>query len=258
MSVIFSKAGHLKRSNNTGNDLRKLMESWDGRFLVKGSALAEDYINHRFAIALVVEVSAAFWANQSNRITPNPQRAGRVGGRIIIILDYCQLPVVADTHHRKQTMLVHPVKLVQRNQLVTSAVRLLHFDDDFSKVRSGALYRSEFTFAYKRIPIIVDWEVYSLVCFSSCGQDDLVCDVVEGGSQIVNDVAHYWRHSGEQTEIAGAVNEMESPGLRVFLYGDKVAADFSVGVDQFFKLSDVLVGPFDLRSGASKGFLLKG
>lgn len=255
---VLPEAMRLQRVDHTSDELRKLMEGWDNRLSRRRLSLPEAYLDGRMVIALIVEVGAASSPDHSRRLPSDaPEGAPDEGRRIIVVLNRLEANLCDKDGWNKQGVFVHPVELIERQQTVPSAVRFLEIGNDLGDVGRCPLYRSVMTLTFKRLPVFVDGEMQVGVRDGPRCAGSFMGDIVQRGSQVVYSIPDDLRPTAWEVAKGGSHEHRWMPGLRVSLHPDRVGARLEVAGKPFLKLSDVLVGPFDLRLRSEKCFASK-
>src|SRR5262249_55593709 len=146
----------------------------------------------------------------------------------------------------QQPMLVDIVQSVQCPQgVIPSVVRFYRVADKRDEFVPNSLYFPITKGVYKFLPRLFDRKIKEFVRTASAQRDQFPHHEVESGAHSVNSLAH------DQPSIFGSGgNEFQGQnilsGIRIFLRDHTVKVSLDEGIEQVIKITDFLIGAFDL------------
>jgi hypothetical protein len=232
--------------DHTRHQLRKLMQGWDNRLILEGQSRVKTYIEGRSSIVLVMNRRLAARIGDPCGIGNKNEAVSGFLGDVVIVLRCIDLDRGRNGMDKQESVLVRSVQLVEPNKWIPSAVRLYLIDDQVGDVGSDALYFSETMLTYERIKLNIDREIQIRVRFLECA-DDSPCEVIESTPQIVNCVSSHHLHNLFVGQYWREIDRRLHPIRLSVVVGEKrTRARLMDSSKNFFNISDVLVGPFDL------------
>jgi len=258
-----------KQSLKTGDDginkIRKMMEKWQNRMTLDNLRLCERYLNGDVVLFIIVipagelslghpsEYCAIFqnvdslsrlegiengWVDLRDGNSPAPTNPVFRQGNVA--------PPAGSADH-EQTMLVNNVEMMDQPEIVVSSLIRVQSVDHAFRDRADSLYLSQ------KVGFIFGRSVKNRELNPSrdvaVRLNELPNEMVEGAPQIVDSIPD------DAGEIIGdspvAINsdllDFVS-GLRIILADDEVGVGLAEGVNAGFKITDVILGPFDFKS----------
>lgn len=234
----------LQRLDNTRNELRELMQSWNDRLVLERFSLAEAYQSGRVGIALVVDIGRAVRGDHGP--TRQEQIAVGAGSRyVIVVSNHLNDEFCYGLGGNQQPMFVGSVQLIEPAELATA--RIYEIGDDSGDIRSMPLYLSVVFFAYQRLPVAVYRKGRRFRIYPEWPQN-IGGEIVQGRAQVVNRVSneHGDRNSGDFSESRSDEFKRCLSALSVYVSPGSVAVHCDQIMAPTLNLLDVLVGPFDL------------
>lgn len=153
-------------------------------------------------------------------------------------------------HQQKQPMFIDVIGVIQPGQHVVvgrCVVVGLRFLDQISSARTHAFYTSTFTSAMECLPVFFDRKEMMSPRRSSVSDDQRGYEVIEAGTQMVNDLA------GEHGDVMGnPARPLDTKdvfaGIVLEVADNFVSARFEKSNNLGFEMVDCLVCPLDLNS----------
>lgn len=233
---------YLESRNRAVRYFAELMERWDNRLTFKGLPTAKDYADGRYAIALYFKVSSA---GDEAEVLPGGERdTADIDDVLILVLHHEVGNLCGRDHRNNQLMFVDNVELVEGpDGLLPSFVWLYRVKDKVDQEGHELLYFSLLKHISKAIPGLVKREI-------TCGFRPTMCDddfahhEIESGSHVVDSISENERNIFR--EWTGFDCGCLISGLRVRLSDQTMTIGLDKGLEPFFKLDDVAIGPFNL------------
>jgi len=239
---LLSEPEKLKRLDRLGGELRQLQKRLDDWSSFERLSFAEQYGCGRLALACYFESSATV-LNQAR--DPALLQSHRKISETIVTC----LIVKADASeflHRhscdQKVMFVEVVEGADRPKTkVASVVDAYLVDKQDGKFGQGFLYNSVRGMGARIVPVLCNRERDLISPFPEYGDHRMV----EGASQVVNDIANDKRNLGWRRAKGRDLNQLVS-GLRITLHDQTAELRLEESSENRFKLLDVAVGPLNL------------
>jgi hypothetical protein len=226
------------------NEFRELMERWDNRLTLENLNILEKYHQGRLRVALHLNVAGhLYYACFSTRTTAS----SKLGDLCLPTNAYLGNDQSrADKHGQKPMMFIDNVQVVESIQgVIPSSVWLYDISDESDNVRRDSLYCSVLNGLYTFLPCFSKWETGLPGGSATAQTDKLVRDVIESGTQIMDDVTHALGNPFGYL-IEHLKHQRRFPCLRVLLDVDTVKVSLRECGKHVIELVDKLIGPFDL------------
>lgn len=255
---MLPEAVRFERIDDTRDKFCQLAKRWNNRLVLEGFSLSEAYAKGRIAILLVMQccfrsrLGFSRIANDAVNSTQTGEHedcSGRGGRRVIflILADADNHVVVFRDGRDQESMLVHSVKLVQRQELVSSLLRCYDISNYRSESGIGSLYHSVFTGSYKVFPRLIEREISAGRVVFPARNNYGTGEQVQGCAEIVNSVADNQRDFVGKSRFVSYADCMALASRSVILVGAcGINIKLDDSIEPCFKLLDVLVGPFNL------------
>lgn len=151
---------------------------------------------------------------------------------------------------KQQPMLVDYVKLMQSPQSVMPSLVWLESSNDGSGRRDDSLFCS-LESGFKFVSVVRDYEEVALHDVLTAAFNELTPQQIEGGSEVVNRISCNERQSRRwKREYVETILQLSRIGD--YISDDLIGFTLMKPLDRDFQLVDVLVGPFDLKTGAGQ------
>ncbi len=264
----------LKAGDDAINKLRELMERFKDRLTLDNLRLAERYVKGELLILVHMRSSCCptnapdfgvifqgshilrskrKWPRKVVResrdgIASGGPHAGQhdseCGAEIVDHrgIDGC------DRH--QEAVFVEVVKLMQHPELVIPSLVRFGRIDGLYRGWTHSLYFSR-TRGFVFIDALCDREISRLSGNIFVGKDELIGEVVESGSQVMDRVADEERHVVGNVPHNFDTKDLIT-GLRLLIGSDEVRVGLKKHLLSDFKITDVMLGPFDLQADAGK------
>ena len=241
---------------------RRLMEKWNNRITLDNLRLGERYLEGNLDVVLHWEfVGRAGRANQFVAVFHHAQSASNLpsGNRVELIrwpltadFDFggtaqCGAPRHCHTYDQ-MAVLVENVKVVNQPQVIvppTPSLVRFGFPNEFYGTRRESLYYSRelgFVFGSR----FADRKLVLSAGIRLTDHGELPDQVVQGRPEVVygiaDDTGEVMRDFGPDFDPKDLLSR-----LRILLEASSITVGFTKGRELLFKLSDVVVGPFDFR-----------
>jgi hypothetical protein len=259
--VLAPEAVRFQNIEHTSDELRQLAKRWDNRLILKGLSLAEQYVNGRIAIALVMEQSFRPLSRRSWLADNRPISLGMAGDHedpscrynwrivFLILADRDLKMGFSRNGWDKESMLIHAVKIVKGKEasISPSFVRFYDISDYKREIGHGALYKSVVRGTYEVLPRIAHREVNKGRIFFLPRDNDSGSKQIKGCAEIMDSVTDDQRDFVIKPRLPTYKDLMMFAAGNDILVGES-GADFRVNeiTEPNLQFVDMLVGPFDL------------
>ena len=229
--------------NDAKDDLRKLMQCWDNRLTFERLSLIEAYCDSRLSIALELEFAGHPQYIQYSALS-NSKSAILEDSPSCFSVNICQGG--NGSNGQQQSVFIGNVETVQGTKRgIPSFVRLYDIKNERDDIGTRHLYFSALQSGFKFLFGIPNWEVCPLGWCSTAQGDNLTSHEVQGSPQVVDSIAKDQRNFFRKG-FGHFKFEDIYPCVRVFLDVKTVKIGLDESIQEFVKLTDVLIGPFDL------------
>ena len=241
--------------DDAANRIRKFRQSWNDRFIFKSPRIAERYIDLQITIHVHIRyrggeldgANRCLFCHPTPSHSLNPTTTADTIKPTLIRCHRDPRNCRATNHERQEAMLVPNVEVVKEPKGVASVInsmvwlqpldQCLAASGDtlyFSALHGRSIFRS----------VVTDRALMAVARALSIRNDQLPQEMVDRGTQIMNDLAHKdretkWGHCTLQRELnyLGLIIRLGNETMRV---GRKKSLDFSV------ELLDLFIGPLNL------------
>lgn len=224
------------------DELCELMQRWDNRLSLERLSPAKHYRECRLSLALKLKVSGhSRYAKFS--ATGNGEGAVFKSDAPGPTIDVRQAS--HGYHWNQQQVFVCDVHLVERQEgVVASLVRFDLVEDTGNDIGMGDLYVSLAKGTFHLLSSLTNRKL-DVLCGPIRPSDELACDVINSGPQIVQGVAD---DKGNLLGEGLRDSELEDvvSGLRIFLDAKSIKISLEEVVQDGVQIEDVLLGPFNL------------
>ena len=231
--------------NDAADHMSQLLERWENRLILQGQSLVEEYEQGRLTLVCDLDVSMARkWSDASLRGSENPKINSNFLASVVLKAKVTQH---ADVHDWKQEpMLVNDVEFVQGPEgVIPSVVRFYGIHDEVRDCFGGLMYQSALDGSYKFIPSFSKWESAMVIITPKATENNLINCNVERPLEVVEGISDHER-SVSWKSFRFLVAKNIFPSLRGFIDNDVVEVTFLEIQNAVVKVTDVLLGPFDL------------
>jgi hypothetical protein len=269
----------LKSVEHPSDTIGELRERWDDRFTLASPALLKRYVEGELSIHLHIRCLLDGGSAEFCAVFERANHLGTTHGEIEAFhgafpLPGCEpkregLPAQGAADNVDKSVLISHVEFVDVPErvfakLVPSLVRLKPLDCVHDSDAGSLLFLGSSGFVFLGVPFFGfpdDGKLRPGVGFTAVGEHQLVHQVVERGTQVVD------RVPDDEAEPEGPDDEAEPEGgilrnpsgrdllsrLRVTVKDDSVGVEVKEGLDFKLEVLDVLVGPFNLTSRSVEG-----
>lgn len=229
--------------DDAADNLRNLWERWENRPTLENVSFVEKYSEGRFSVILHFEFLGTRY-----QVSARSRSHGKTAIDQTVGSDSSIYMIQSDDRNQRyqQPVLVHNVELIQCDKgIIPSRIRLDGIVDQIKNVFPNKLYFSTLENIFKFVPVFGDGEIKVMRGFLSGHRNNFKCNMVKGGTEIVNGVSDEQRDPARDRNDHLKLEQIIS-GIQVFLDAKLV----KIAMTEFFKknaqLLDVLIGPFDL------------
>lgn len=247
---------HLKRGDDGLDQIRHVVERFEQRLRLDDPRLAERYVKGelhvlvRFSIGGIDKEYVACFQRAKLVSRSNKKWDGGkvpIGEGTLHHLAHMRSEVHAAksrAHGEQQTVLVHNVKLVDLPEKVIPSLVWFETVDGFDRVLRRSLYLPKFL-GFVLFLRVEDGEVDTVGRLAACSNhDQLVCQVIEGGSQILDRIPDNRGQQGRNIlDTDNIVDQLARLGIA--LGADYVGVMAEEAGPRSLKVLDVAFGPFD-------------
>jgi len=228
----------LKAKNQTLNEIQDLMERWEQRITLRNLRIADRFRQFEIGIALnfLVEDTGEVWVALLNeKCVEKVQSSDPFGSKNGVSIDRKESPVLVDV--------IELMKTPQR--FISTSIRLERIDS-FDSFRAHSLYFSSLVpfvsgsiLRNRKFDLPTRW-------FATCANNDqLVCEVVKCGSEIVDNVSGCCDGvEGQLSHIRLILNQLTR--LRIRISEDYVKVIVPANGKFRLQIYELLLGPLNL------------
>jgi hypothetical protein len=235
-----------ERIDDTKHKLRQLQQRWDNRLILEKESFFEAYLDGRLCVGLVVDIGGRAFGNGTS-VTEDANTMGREWTCGVLLYKF-NPGLKRVTGEDDGSMLIDVVQSVECPKgKVPSLVRLYRIDDKLAKVGADLLFKSAIDGLYKFFPRFMHGEV-DLTSTGVATQvaDDLSYGVVERAPEIVNGITDDHTKPVDSECAWGPKIKAQITRFRVFIDERSVTLVHQEAIDPSLRISDVLIGPFNL------------
>ena len=240
-SLSHVEEGPFNYLDRMRDELRELKQRWDNRLILESLNPLEDYAQHRIAIALNFRAGEVTY---HGRFFAGCDHKSQVTERLTVAPRH-DLHFHSSKDGNEQSVFIGNIQCVEGIQsIIPSSIWLYILNNAREDIEADSLYYSTKS-GYCFLPRFPNCEL-GMICRGATGQrDQFICNMVQGGAQVVDRIANDQRNIIEDI-VRYLQLQSRTSRLRVFLNTNMVDISLRKSVEYADELLDVLIGPFDL------------